>query len=171
MIIKHNNPLKNFYVNKIKPQLQQALADIRHPSTHPHTTALSMALGIFIGIFIPMGLQIWTLTLLLLVMRFNILITTVVTFISNPFTILPIYYSGIFIGEMILNMPFPWQYFDKFIEDPKLDYLVNFGSEGAVVFLSGLFVLGIIAASVTYLLSFRLAIFLQHKAKTVLEQG
>jgi uncharacterized protein len=171
MTIKQNNPLKNFYLNKIKPQLQRALDDIRHPGNHPHTTALSMALGIFIGIFIPMGLQVWTLTLLLLVMRFNILIATLVTFISNPFTILPIYYSGIFVGETIMNMPFPWQYFDKFIEEPKLDYLINFGSEGAIVFLSGLFVLGIIAAVITYLLSFRFAVFLQHKARTVLEQG
>ena len=171
MKIKHNNPVKNFYLNKIKPQLQQALDDIRHPGNHPRTTALSMALGIFIGIFIPMGLQVWTLTLLLLIIRFNILIATLVTLISNPFTILPIYYSGIFVGETILNMSFPWQYFDKFIEDPKLDDLVNLGSEGAIVFLSGLFILGIIAAAVMYLLSYRFASHLQQRANTVLEQG
>ena len=169
MTAKQNNPLKNFYCNKLKPQVKLALDDIRHPSNHPKTTAFSMALGMFIGIFIPMGLQVWTLAILLFVMRFNIVMATLVTLISNPFTFLPVYYAGITVGEKISGEIFPWQYFDKFIEEPKWDYIVNFGSEGAFIFLGGLLILGISLAIVTYFLAFRFAIYLKRKSNTALQ--
>jgi len=170
MSVKQKNPVKNFINNKLKPQIKLALDDIRHPGNHPGTTALSMALGMFIGIFIPMGLQVWTLALLLLMIRFNILIATLVTLISNPFTILPIYYSGILIGETITGQNFPWQYFDMFIKDPQIDYIINFGQRGAFIFLSGLFVMGVILALITYLLAYRFAAYLQHKNAMLLQK-
>jgi len=170
MSIKQKNPLKNLYYNKLKPEIKLAIEDIRHPSNHPKTTALSMALGMFMGIFIPMGLQVWTLAVLLLLIRFNIVIATLVTLISNPFTLLPIYYAGIVVGETINSEIFPWRYFDKFVEDPQLDYIINFGSEGAFIFLSGLFVLGLVLAALTYVLAFRFAVFMQQRSETVLQE-
>ena len=87
MPVKHKSPVKNFYYHKIKLRLKEALDDIRHPANHPRTTALSMALGMFISIFIPLGLQVWTLALILIFIRFNIVLATLVTLISNPLTI------------------------------------------------------------------------------------
>jgi uncharacterized protein len=164
MDVKHRNPVKNFYNNKIKSRLKEALDDIRHPANHPRATALSMALGMFIGIFIPMGLQVWTLTLILIFIRFNIVLATLVTLISNPLTILPIYYSGIVTGETITGNVFPWSYFDKFIQDPQLDYIINFGNKGALIFFGGLFVLGLTLALLTYIVAFRVAVLIQKRA-------
>ena len=170
MKAKRQNPLKKYFYNSFKPKLKEALDDIRHPGHHPKSTAFSMALGMFIGIFIPMGLQVWTLALLLLIIRYNIFLATLVTFISNPFTILPIYYAGILIGENISGQSFPWKYFDKFIAEPRWDYILQFGHDGIFIFLAGLFIMGIILAVITYTIAFRFAVYMRRREESVLQE-
>lgn len=131
---------------------------------------MSMALGMFIAIFIPLGLQVWTLAMLLIMIRFNILIATLITLISNPFTILPIYYSAIVLGETITGQNFPWQSFDLFIKDPQIDHIIHFGLDGVFIFLSGLFVMGLLLAIVTYFLAYRFAAYLQNRQAMLLEK-
>lgn len=163
MATKPRNILKNYYNSKLRPQLNEAVDEIRHPAIHPKTTAISMALGMFVGIFIPMGFQIWTLAFLLVIIRFNIVIATIVTLISNPFTILPIYYAGIFCGEHITGKIFPWKYFDSFLKHPRWDFIFNTSRNGIFIFLSGLFVMGLFLAIVTYFLALRFAVHLKKK--------
>lgn len=59
-----------------------------------------MILGIFIA-FIPMPLQIGLVLLLMSVYRFNVLIAVAMCFITNPFTMPPIYYIEYKIGSFL----------------------------------------------------------------------
>lgn len=160
--------MKHLYKKYIKTHLLRAKDDILNPGNNPKLIAFSMAMGIFTGIFIPIGLQIWFMAALLFLFRFNIAIATFTSLISNPFTVLPIYYAGIKTGEYIINRPFPWELFDAFIEAPGFDKIVLFGTEGMAIFLGGLFVLAISFSTLTYLLSFKITEMLRGRHKTAL---
>ena len=159
------NKIKKLYQNKIKPKLKSILDDALHPGNHPHRTAFSMAIGMFIAIFIPMGLQVWSLAILLTFLRFNIAIATFTTLVSNPFTVLPLYYSAIKVGEVILGTEFSWEMFTRIIDDPSFDNLLDLGQENISVFMSGLILEAILAAILTYFISLKLVTYLRHKKK------
>jgi len=155
--------LKSFYYSKIKPQLIEAFNDILHPGNHPRATAISMAIGMFVAIFVPMGFQIWAMLILLTFYKYNIVLATLISYVSNPLTILPIYYAAINIGEMIFQKDFPWSLFNSFIDDPVLDKLMAFGFQGSAIFFSGLLFLAIVLSFTAYFLTLRLAFYLRAK--------
>ncbi len=162
--------LKSFYQNKIKPKIKSGIDEIRHPGNHPQITALSVAVGIFIGIAIPMGFQVWAMALLLLLIRFNLVIASFVSLISNPLTIFPIYYAVISFGEFILGIDFPWQLFYNFLDDPGIEKILEFGSQGTVVFFTGSILMALLFSIPAYLVSLRTLSALHKKEKTVLEE-
>ena len=117
----------------------------------------------------PLGLQLIAFTLLLIAIRYNFIIANFVSLISNPFTILPIYYVAVNIGEFFLGVPFSWQYFGTFMEDPTWDNLIRFDFQAILILLSGLLMMAIPGAVLTYLLSFKVTSFLK-KGNKVLQE-
>jgi len=155
--------IKQFYISKIKPHLQKAVDEIKHPSNNPKMTAISMSIGVFIGIFIPIGLQTAAFIFLLAIVRYNFIIACTVSLISNPFTILPIYYFAIIIGEFLMSESFPWKYFNKFIDNPQWGYMLEFGYKGTLILFAGLTLMALIFTPLTYFLSFKLTSFLKKR--------
>ena len=161
--------LKKYYRTKVYPQVKETLDEIRHPGNNPHAVAKSMAIGIFIGLSVPLGLQLIAFTFLLIAIRYNFIIANFVSLISNPFTILPIYYLAIIIGEFFLGAEFSWQYFNTFMEDPSWDNLFRFEFEAIVILLTGLLIMAIPGAILTYMLSFKITSFLKKEIKVLQE--
>jgi hypothetical protein len=162
--------LKSFYYRRIKPQLTEAFNDILHPGNHPRATAISMAIGMFIAIFIPMGFQIWAMLILLTFYKYNIVLAKLISYVSNPFTILPIYYAAINIGEMIFQKSFPWSLFNNFIDDPVFDKLMLFGFQGSAIFFSGLLFLAVVLSATAYFSTLKLAFYLRARHSVSMEK-
>ncbi|MCB0284038.1 MAG: DUF2062 domain-containing protein [Calditrichae bacterium] len=167
MIKKIIHLLKNYFNIRIKPKLKRLINDVMHPGNHPRQTALSLAIGVFIGIWIPMGLQLWTMILLLSFVNYNFFMATLVSFISNPLTVLPLYYIAIKIGEWLLQSRFSWQFFSDFIEHPVFAKLLDFGTDSLVILATGLTFLAVVSAGITYFTTLKLVVYLRNRKQIV----
>jgi hypothetical protein len=152
---------KQYYLTKIRPHLKRAVDEIRHPESNPQTTAFSMSLGMFVGILVPIGFQSVAFIILFALVRYNFIIACAVSMITNPFTVIPLYFIAIKIGEFIINVNFPWKYFDDFMEDPLWEYLFQIGLEGSMILFAGLLLLTLIFTPLTYFLSFKVTSYLK----------
>ena len=122
----------------------------------PSKIAFSIALGIFVGLAIPMGLQTLFIIPLVLLTNSNLFLSWAATFVTNPFTFIPIYIFSYQIGETILGNPISSRHLEVLLNNPNWSNFWNLGSEGLAVFLTGLFVIGTIGAAISYLVSLRI---------------
>ena len=76
---------------------------ILHANDSPHRIALGVALGIFIAWMPVFGLHILVALGLCIILRANKLAALACVWVSNPFTLVPIYYSDYFIGKAALK--------------------------------------------------------------------
>jgi uncharacterized protein (DUF2062 family) len=113
----------------------------------------SMTLGVFIGVFIPVGFQtIVTIPVGLLLKR-NIFVAVLFTMISNPLTVLPLYYLSFKIGEYLTGLNITDAQFYQIVEQPGLTSLLNLGKTGVINFFTGSLILAIPISICFYFLS------------------
>lgn len=75
-------------------------------STHPPWfDARGVAMGLAISLGCPVGLQMVTLGLMRLLLKFNLIIAFAVSWVMNPFTFVPIYYGYYRLGSALLDRP------------------------------------------------------------------
>lgn len=67
----------------------------------PHSIALGAALGMFITFPPTVGIQVLIVLILSMVVRFNRFAAIVLIYLSNPVTIIPIYYADYVIGLFV----------------------------------------------------------------------
>jgi uncharacterized protein len=80
----------------------EALSRSENP---PWFDARGTAVGLIIGLGAPIGVQLIILALARLCIRFNALFAFAMTWVNNPFSILPLYYGYYYLGSFILNRP------------------------------------------------------------------
>lgn len=76
---------------------------ILHSDDSPHRIAMGMALGLFIGWTPAIGLHILMVLVSTLIIRANRLVALTCVWISNPLTIIPIYYPSYLVGKYVLK--------------------------------------------------------------------
>lgn len=123
---------------------------------NPSKIALSLALGIFIGVMMPVGMQMAVAIPLAMLFNVNIIITVTATFITNPFTIIPLYYAIIKIGEFLTQIKISWVKIEAIIKNPEMKNFLALGYESLIVFFTGSFTLGLITSVFLYLITLRL---------------
>ncbi len=123
---------------------------IRLRST-PDQMARGLAVGVFAGMFPIVGLQMVVAIGLAMLVRGNKWLAAVGTWFSNPLTDIPILLFNLHIGRWVLR----YHYVAKIAIHSQQD-LVNLGKDVLIVLLTGCFVVGIVSASLTYLISYRL---------------
>lgn len=133
----------------------------------PSKIAFGLALGIFIGILIPVGFQMLIAIPLAVFFNVNIIVTVTATFITNPVTVVPLYFAIIKIGEFITQIKISWKKIEMLIENPDFDHLVSLGSESLIVFFSGSFILGILISTAIYFITLKL--ICRYRSKNQLE--
>jgi len=69
----------------------------------PHSVARGTALGVIFGALMPPGLQLVTGVPVTLLLGGNVIAMIAGTFISNPFTYVPLYYFNCRVGETVLQ--------------------------------------------------------------------
>lgn len=164
-IISHENLKNIFKKNKLRNNIQKLV-------TLQATTkeiAFSIALGIFIGLLIPMGLQTVFIIPLAAATGSNIALAYTATLISNPFTIIPIYYSALQIGSYLTKINFTWNDFNIVIINPTYGNIIKLGSEGLAVFFTGALLQAILFSAFFYIISFKSIEYLRKRKNKFLK--
>lgn len=117
--------------------------------------AIAFAIGVFIGMSPLLGIHTVLGLLAAWLFRLNRFITLIGVFVTNPWTIVPIYSFGTWVGARIMGM-------DNFI--PEIDWshitLLGFLKEFRPLllpFIIGSTVVGIVSAVLSYILIYKAA--------------
>ncbi|WP_017292676.1 DUF2062 domain-containing protein [Geminocystis herdmanii] len=117
---------------------------------HPHKLARGFAAGVFAGCFPFIGLQFVMAIIFALIIRGNKFTAILGTWISNPFTYVPLFFFNFQVGKLILSfflsnhdLDFSW---DSLIE------LKDAGTEITVTLLFGSAMVGLCFSSIAYYL-------------------
>lgn len=120
----------------------------------PHAIARGFAVGVFAGCLPLLGLQFLISLLLSFLVRGNNFTALLGTWISNPFTYIPLFLFNFQVGKLILGfsvdnqgLEFDWQSWDNFAE---------MGTDIAVTLLFGSVVVGFTFSAIAYHLILRL---------------
>ncbi|AFZ54165.1 Protein of unknown function DUF2062 [Cyanobacterium aponinum PCC 10605] len=115
---------------------------------HPHKIARGFAVGVFSGCLPLMGLQFLISLLLAFIVRGNKFTALMGTWISNPFTYVPLFIFNFHVGKIILgffisnqDLQFNWQSWREFAQ---------MGTEITVTLLFGSVIVGIVFATIAY---------------------
>ena len=116
----------------------------------PHRTALAFALGVFIGMSPFLGVHTVLGILVAWLFRLNKLATIVGVYVTNPYTIIPIYTFGTWVGVKCLGL-------NTFI--PAIDWkhitvpiLLNEFSSVLKPFIVGTLLTGVLSAILSYII-------------------
>ena len=99
--------IRNFKYKKIL-----SLFSLQHGS--PRFKAKGLAVGVFSGCFPFFGLQTFLGLFLAKIIKGNFFLAAIGTWISNPFTYVPLYYFNYKVGALLMPPP------NNFIIEPKL---------------------------------------------------
>jgi hypothetical protein len=132
----------------------------------PHRIALGLALGIFIGMLPIMGIQMAVVAVLALPFRANLKAAIAGVWISNPITVIPLYYANYRFGLLFLSSREADQaVFSRVIENASrwdwgdigasLWRLFDFGAEILVPLWLGSAILAVLLGIPTYFVTYR----------------
>lgn len=144
--------LKSIWDKLTKNTPKELMLKLFNMNGKPSKTALSVSIGLFIGLFIPMGFQSFFSILLALFLNCNVVLTVIATFITNPFTAIPIYFTALRIGEWITAKQISWEKFAGFFKHPQLDNFLSISGEGIYVFIIGAFILALVVSISAYMI-------------------
>ena len=158
-------------------------------STNANITALSVSIGVFLGFFLPAGIQLFFLSLIILILKIfkvkiNILLASIATLVSNPITDLPLYSSYIIIGKFFYDtqetidlLTLLSNFWDSFSEIVKYYFslvdltpivyeaLVQSFFHSTILFIKYFFIASTIFAIIGSILSFLITKYLILKSK------
>lgn len=131
--------------------LRTFLRDIAGIHDPPHKIALGLALGIFVG-FIPiMGIQMAVVLPFALLLRGNKTAAIGGVWITNPVTVIPIYYLNYRVGEQIVSYPpLTWAGFKGLFSHMTLARFLELGEAILVPLFVGGLILAVVCSIPTY---------------------
>jgi uncharacterized protein (DUF2062 family) len=161
-------------INSIKQLLTKAgfkeyIGKILRLKAKPWRIALSLALGVFIGLAIPIGFQTIIVVPIALLLQCNILLATTATLVSNPFTVLPLYYLNFKVGEIITTLSISDSQIESIITNPTWVNIQEIGYDAIILFFSGSFLQGTVLGVATYLGSLSLIKWYRKRKELKLE--
>lgn len=131
----------------------------------PHSIALGTAIGMFVGLTPTVGIQMAIVMVLAFatsrLFRFNRVAALIAVYVSNPLTMVPIYWFNYRLGTLFLEETVTWDEFKQLFHYHSYAEWWNTLKELFVTvgmpLVVGSVVIGMIAALSSYLLIFRLA--------------
>ena len=149
------------FINKIKIRFKAIFSS----ELTARQIALNCTVGILIGLLIPMGLQTIGVIALCAVFKLNFVIVVFTTLITNPFTVIFIYYSAFTIGEIFINSGITWASVNAVLNYPELEALLSLSYISLKVIYTGLIIESIIIGSLTFILAYYIAETFKNKKK------
>lgn len=135
------------------------LRDLAGLDDPPHKIAIGLALGIFVG-FIPiMGIQMAVVLPFALLFRGNKTAAIGGVWVTNPITVIPIYYLNYKVGVLFVEYPpLTWADFEGLFSSITMTKFLELGEAILVPLFVGGLVIAIVAAIPTYFITRRLVI-------------
>ena len=140
------------FINNIKSKLTEIFSS----DLTAKQIALNCTIGILIGLLIPMGLQTVGVIAICAIFKLNFVIVVFTTLITNPFTVIFIYYSAFTIGEIFINSGISWTSVNAVLNNPDLESILSLSFNSLKVIYTGLIIESIIFGSLTYVLAYYL---------------
>ena len=97
---------------------RKIITTVLHINDTPEAVALGVGLGIFIAMTPTVGLQMTLVLVIHTLFRANRLAGLVMVYISNPFTLVPIYWLDYMVGSVVLRHPL--YSYEEFAERARL---------------------------------------------------
>ena len=94
--------MRNIFLNLVK-RIRKFISWLWNQEGSPYQRALGFSVGIFSGCFPFFGFQTLIGVFLARVFKGNTILAAVGTWISNPFTYVPLYYFNYRVGSFLLN--------------------------------------------------------------------
>ncbi|MBE9168040.1 DUF2062 domain-containing protein [Pleurocapsales cyanobacterium LEGE 06147] len=116
----------------------------------PEFIARGLALGVFSGCFPFFGLQIIIGVILATLLRGNKVAAAAATWISNPFTYVPLFIFNYQVGKFILGIEIE---LDKQLDLDSFSSFMELGFSFAATLVFGCFMVGLIVSLLTYFVS------------------
>ncbi|AIE75063.1 hypothetical protein D082_25350 [Synechocystis sp. PCC 6714] len=132
-------------------QLRYLYVKLLRLQSTPHALARGLAVGSFAGMFPFFGLQTAIALVLAIPLRGNKIVAAGATWISNPFTYVPIYWFNYRLGLLLLQR--------EGIPFSELDWqsaeLLKYGGDAAIALLLGSLVAGVVVGLGAYIFGVR----------------
>jgi uncharacterized protein (DUF2062 family) len=127
---------------------------IFHVKDTPHRIAMAFAIGVFIGISPLLGIHTLSAFFIAWFLSLNRFVAVVGVYITNPWTIIPIYSFSLWIGARLVGMRRILPQIDW--ESITFMYLINKLTPLVLPFIVGCLVVGAIAGILSYFVIYRL---------------
>jgi len=121
---------------------EKILSLLRQQNGSPHFNAKGFAIGVFSGCFPFFGLQTLIGVFFAKLVKGNIVLAAIGTWISNPFTYIPLYYLNYKVGSLFFNTPYSKTFEKSFV----IDELWKQGRVFSLKLLLGSFCVGLLLA-------------------------
>jgi len=118
---------------------------------------MNFTVGILIGLLIPMGLQTIAVIALCALFRLNFVIVVFATLISNPFTVVFVYYTAFKIGDIFIKSGISWDYISAVLNNPEIESILSLSFASLKVIYIGLLIESIVFGTLTFVLVYYLA--------------
>ena len=138
-------------------QFKNRTKDIFNSDLTAKQIALNFTVGILIGLLIPMGLQTIAVIALCAIFRLNFVIVVFATLISNPFTVVFVYYSAFKIGDIFINSGISWDYISAVLNNPEVESILSLSFASLKVIYTGLVIESAVFGTLTYVLVYYIA--------------
>lgn len=129
----------------------------------PWRIAMSLALGVFAGFAIPIGFQTIFITPIALLLQCNLPIALTASLISNPVTVVPLYFLYFQIGEKLTRIKISGELLSKVMETPSFSNIAQLSTDAVILFFVGSVLIGLTAALITYYISIKMIIWYRTK--------
>lgn len=153
---------KNF-VNQFRKRFKAIL----NSDLTSNQIASNFTIGILIGLLVPMGLQTIVVVIICALFSYNFVIIVFATLISNPFTVIFIYYSAFKIGEIFINSGISWIQVSKVLNNPELESILNLSFNSLKVIYTGLLIESVVLSILTYIFVYYIAIYVKSKRNII----
>lgn len=99
------HPLQRLFRKYKKLLYEYVITPFSSSRKPPWHDARGTVVGLWVGFAFPVGTQCVLMLLLRTIFRYNIIIAFAVSWVSNPFTMVPMYYGYYCLGSLVLGQP------------------------------------------------------------------
>lgn len=129
---------------------------ILHADDPPHRIALGVALGVFVALTPTLGLQMLIVVYLAWLLNANKVLGLPIVWITNPLTVVPIYFPQYWVGAKLLGHTLEWEDWSSLGEDhggwlANMKHFWGFATDIAVPLWVGSLIVATVFGVGTYL--------------------
>ncbi len=149
-----------------KNTAKRLIRKVTHAEGTPEEIGTAVGFGIFVAFFPIFGTHTALCFGIGWLCRLNPAVILAGSFVNNPFTIVPIFLSGFYVGLLITGTAIP----ESFSWGIDINTLMELGKVFIIPFIIGNIVLGILAGVIGYFLAVRAVVrYRTHKAARSVE--